>query len=424
MRRAIRSTSEGVDSQATTCRSAKRWLVWGALTLCATPCLAGVTQSGDKLTITGNTSATETFTIVGTGNGSGTVTHVGGVTPFSGVRHVSFDGGPGREVFDAQALDIDGNLDVYTRDGTSTVRVRALSDIGGKTTILANGGNDVVRINNVALAGDVYVHTGTGLGDIEVARTSTGANVWLQTGNNNDDIITIQNGCDFFNDVMVITGHGTSQVTISDDVLIGRNLMIQGGAQADTVDIFGEVGIAGNFAVYTYEAFDIVSISDGFLVGHDFLVSTGSGGDEIYLYTSLIGGFTTVFDIGNNALIDSGIDSDLVEVNAATEVADLHVGGDTRLQTYAGEDDVFVSFCDLEGNLFVNLGDHNDDASISLIEVGGNTNAFLGNGDDDLDVSLSTFDGSVFVDGGPGSDSLTETGNTYNGGPPQVNNVP
>lgn len=197
----------------------------------------------------------------------------------------------GNEVRVSQAAN--GNVTVRGLNGTTVnglAQVTYPAAVLNKVEANLEGGNDILTIGSLNVAGDVFVQAGEG----------------------NDRVVL--NGTISGSLVSVSGGLGADTVRVADVSVLGdMNVNTEDGA--GTI-LFQNATIDGNVSAISLDANDVIRGTNLTVTG-DLLVESGKGDDQISFTTATVGfGVTLIGDEGNDRFTLSGVTSDSLSVEA------------------------------------------------------------------------------------------------------------
>jgi hypothetical protein len=304
----------------------------------------------------------------------------------------------------------------------------------------------VVQFSN----GNVVVVGSNANDRVEITENNQGQLVLVTSDNNTNPVF---HEFDNVTGLLVFTFSGTDTISVSGDVTIDGNVLLDFGDFSSIFERFGTANLTVNgdldirlgtgFNQINYSGFgsslvvsDDLTISSApsssnimdwsnCIVGGDFEFVGGHGIDTLFSGTSGVGlmvdgdllldmrydfnGDPTQADFvnlrdsecGGDLTIKTGLgDDQLALVNTS-------VDGSTLVQTSNGEDSVRISQCELDQPVDVRTGRHNDEVEVVNSTIFSSSYRLYG-GSDVITFINSNMGISAFVDGGLGIDTANE----------------
>lgn len=258
----------------------------------------------------------------------------------------------GNEVRVSQAAN--GNVVVRGLNGTT---VNGLSQVvfagAALNKVEANleGGNDVLTLGSLAVAGDVFVQAGDGDDRVVLNGTISGSVIDISGGLGADTVRVVN--VNVLGDLFVNTEDGAGTV------------------------VFQNATVDGNVSAVGKDANDSVTATNLTVTG-DLFVDGGKGDDRIAISTSTIGfGLTLIGDEGVDRFTLTGVTADSVSVEAGK-----------------GDDVITLTTVSAATNVTVNGDDGNDRVRAEGVTAGVDANFIGGAGLDTL-TNLGIFAGVI-----------------------------
>lgn len=379
-------------------------------------------------TITSGTGVDKYYIARGTNN----IVDKGGDNEFyyDGVEYYgTVKTGAGADTFDIIAKSSDGNLKIYSGNGTDTLKIHNRSTSFYYPYITADLGNDKDYVfvdykegtDNIS-----FTNIKTGKGEDEVTISAGKENI-IDTGADKD-IITIDGGLHNY----INSGDGNDEITVKtpDLVISTPTNIIRAGKGSDTIELgFGTNTVYGDAGIDTITATGGTNTIYGGN-GKDEITTSGTSintiyadGDEINLnggnntiYTTKKGNTITTtdgantinFKQGGNTLINNG--NPYIETVNVAENNKITVNGNGAINITATSGAQTITLNDT-GNIYGTLGKGNDIITSSSTVSDATNSLNAGAGNDKFYLSK----GNKIYRGGAGNDYFQVTGYTESG---------
>jgi hypothetical protein len=349
----------------------------------------------------------------------------------TGVNGTSINGVPDG-TFMAMGVE---RIEVEARGGNDNIILDIVDPIAVDVEIELGNGNDTL-LASVAMTGSLSVEGGAGDDIVDVTASSVDGSVEIELGNGNDQAL-ITGDAPGIGPVMVsgkleIEGGNDDDLVSLLDVEVQGETELETGRGDDTVEILGLSRFSG-LGVELGEGEDFFQFGSGddasgnptsIMVAGDLQIEAGRGEKVLALFHATVAGqaeieasrgstdltiagsteFQQDLEIELNSDLGSTINLGLDPFNAVAS-SQVSVGGDLKMETGRGEDEIHFANTEAQGESDVETGAASD--TVSLVDsVFQQLDAELGRDDDLLDIMNVDVTSRADLEGGQGFDTF------------------